>query len=402
MPTTLRANYEPPDSSELPLSTSMQGPFSEASTNGAKLDESLLLLFKEEGKQGWTDNGGIDVSMCLRGATVPNMNSNNHADNQSTTYPSILKDTAEAKRARRSAIEKKSRQRRQHILKRMREEVKYLENVYADVAAKKEARGLVQWSGLRSLSGIASMRELHQKYSELTLVAHALEEDQAALQRLLQEHEYFHKTVRRMSDERQAEDAFAIWDSGVPPCSSFRAKFRPLSMAEGYAFVRDSYAEIQKFTESENYKTTGASLMGWTDKRKYDPNCNQLQYGFTKQFPFENVERVFAETWDACLNGLKLEKLVFDCSSQSRFEVLQILNDNLVVVRRDYRLPMYSITFTSIQIIFRLQTPAGYILCLRTIGSPEIEAALESHERMFNVFHWYVLCGFVATAVQYH
>ncbi|KAH7463847.1 uncharacterized protein KRP23_13039 [Phytophthora ramorum] len=42
-------------------------------------------------------------------------------------------DAAEVKRAKRTAIEKKSRQRRQEMMKRMREEVKQLEAVYAEM-----------------------------------------------------------------------------------------------------------------------------------------------------------------------------------------------------------------------------------------------------------------------------
>lgn len=154
--------------------------------------------------------------------------------------------------------------------------------------------GLVQWRSLGSLYG-SNVGQLQQKFSELTLVVHALEQDQAALQQLLQELESFHRTER---NSRPAEDAFAIWDSGVPSSSSFTAKFRPLSMTEGYALGRESYEEIRKFTETESFETTGASFMGWTDKRKYDQNAQALLYSFTKQFPLENTEHVFAKSWN--------------------------------------------------------------------------------------------------------
>ncbi|KAL3665441.1 hypothetical protein V7S43_009476 [Phytophthora oleae] len=294
-------------------------------------------------------------------------------------------ESAEAKRARRSAIEKKSRQRRQGILNRMRQEVKQLENVYADMSKKKEGGvvGLIQW---RTLNG-SQIGELQKKFSELTLVAHALEQDQAALQKLLQEHANFNQSGS-LSEEKRAENTFAVWDSGVPPSSSYAAKFRPLSMAEGYSFVRDSYEEIRRFTENGNCKTTGASFMGWTDKRIYNQDTQALQYSFTKQFPFANAEEVFSKSWNTFLDGPELEKLAFDSSTQSRFEVLQVLNDDLLVIRRDHRMPRFPMTFTSIQIMFRLQTPTGYTLCIRTISSPDIKNALEPHELMIDVFHW--------------
>ncbi|OWY95182.1 hypothetical protein PHMEG_00034879 [Phytophthora megakarya] len=331
-----------------------------------------------------------NVQMSTPPPTAPNNLINMSGGlSPSEKEPATFKDAAEAKRAHRSAIEKKSRQRRQHILKRMQEEVIKLENKYSDMINMKEAgaTGLVQWRDLNDLHDVKE-NELQQKYSELTLVVHALEQDHAALQSLLQKHETFRRTVRGLSDERRAKDAFAIWDSGVPPSSSFAAKFRQLSMAEGYAFVRESYEEIRRFTESESYQTTGANFMGWTDKRKFDTNSGTLRYSFTKQFPFENTENVFKKSWSTFLDGLKLENLAFDHSVQSRFEVLQVLNNDLLVIRRDHRMPRYPVTFTTVQIMFRLQTPTGYTLCVRTISSPEIENALEPHESIIDVFHW--------------
>ncbi|KAI9992199.1 hypothetical protein PInf_017584 [Phytophthora infestans] len=272
----------------------------------------------------------------------------------------------------------------------MREEVKQLENMYAEMAKRKEVgipTSLKQWQGVGDVSS-TSMNELQHKYSELTLVAHALEQDQAALQNLLQEHKNSSRSISGVLDERRDEDAFAIWDSGVPPSSSFAARFRPLSMAEGYTLVRESYEEIRRFTESEDFDTTGASFMGWTDKRKFDQNSQTFEYSFTKHFPFEKTENVLAKSWRTFLDGPKLENLAFGTSAQGRFEVLQVLNDDLLIIRRDHQMPRFPMTFTSIQVLFRLQTPTGYTLCIRSIASPEIKNALEPHECSIDFFHW--------------
>ncbi|KAF4324278.1 hypothetical protein BBO99_00000212 [Phytophthora kernoviae] len=197
-----------------------------------------------------------------------------------------------------------------------------------------------------------------RKYSELSLMAHALEEDQSTLQNLLQTHEYFQQTVGVLYDQKQAEDK-DIWDSGVPPSSSFAAKFRQHSMAECYAIVRESYEHIQRFGEGEHYETTGANIMGWTDKRKYDEGSLALQYAFTKCFPLEDPEQLLMRTWDTFANGDKMEYMSFDSSVNTRFEV-----------------------------VFRLQTPTGYTLCMRTIPAPEITDAMEPHEYFYDVFHW--------------
>ncbi|EEY56930.1 uncharacterized protein PITG_10473 [Phytophthora infestans T30-4] len=260
------------------------------------------------------------------------------------------KDSVEAKRARRSAIEKKSRQRRQSILKRMRD-------------------------------------ELQQKYSELTLVAHALEEDQEDLQKLLQQHEEFQKAVRSLSDE-DMEERNRIWDTGVPPSASFKARFKTLTMAECYALVRESHEEIQRFSDAEHFETTGANFMGWTDKRKYDSRTGSLQYAFTKKFPLESPEGLLMSTWDIFLDASKFKDMSFDRSVNTRYQVLQQMNDDLRIVRRDHRIPNIEMTFATVQIIFRLQTPTGYTLCMRTIPAPEIQGVQDQHEYFYDVYHW--------------
>lgn len=246
----------------------------------------------------------------------------------------------EAKRARRSAIEKKSRMRRQNILQTMRDEVRRLEEV-------REA--------------------FYERFN---------------LQRMIQSHELFQQTVKDLSI---AQD---VWNSGVPPSSSLAVVFRQRSVAECYDIVRESYAEIERFSESDNYETTGANFMGWTDKRRFDEKTKALQYGFTKTFPLKEPEELLRKSWDMFADGPNLESMSFNGSVHTRYEVLQALNDDLLIFRRDFSVPGIPTTLVTVSIIFRLQTPSGYMLCTRTIPAPEIESALEPHECYHDIFHW--------------
>lgn len=49
----------------------------------------------------------------------------------------------------------------------------------------------------------------------------------------------------------------------------------------------------------------------------------------------------------------------------------------------------FPVALVSVQIMFRLQTPTGYALSLRTIPSPDIQRTLGPHEVWFDAFHWY-------------
>ncbi|RLN91624.1 hypothetical protein BBJ28_00020837 [Nothophytophthora sp. Chile5] len=314
-------------------------------------------------------------------------------------------DPGEAKRARRSAIEKKSRQRRQGVLRRMRDEVKQLESVYAEMAKKKnaviseygeEARYAPHdqvASGLaRRLYGqrASSIDELQQRYSELSLVAHVLEEDRAALMNLLQSHESFQHSAGALVEQRNDDDD-SIWNSGVPRSSSFAAKFRQLSVVECYAIVRESYDTIRRFDDGGDFKSTGANFMGWTDKRKYDQKTQALQYGFMKTFPLENAEELLMRTWGIFCDAASMEHMAFNASVATRSQVLQTMNDDLRLIRRDHRLPSVPMTFVTVSVIFRIQTPKGFTLCMRSIPSSDIQKTLEPHEYYYDLFHWYVL-----------
>ncbi|POM59482.1 hypothetical protein PHPALM_31786 [Phytophthora palmivora] len=367
-----------------PLSPTMERAFSEAFADMSELEKSdatVIKLEKPSEVLGFSDD---DVSIKKQ-ASSPSpealtAGSHSKSDITSMSPSGAPKDSAEAKRARRSAIEKKSRQRRQNILRRMREEVKQLEKLYHDMAQQKETRQSVGRTD-------AVVDELQQRYSDLSLVAHALEEDQQELQKLLQQHEDFQKTVRSLSDEDMEERNF-VWDTGIPPSSSFKARFTKLTMAECYALVRESYDEIKRFNNTERFETTGANFMGWTDKRKYDARSGALQYGFTKHFPLESAEGLLMKTWDMFTDGPKFKHMSFDRSVNIRYEELQQMNDDLLIVRRDHRIPNIETTFVTIQVLFRMQTPTGYTLCMRTIPAPEIQGVQDPHEYFYEVFHW--------------
>lgn len=295
-------------------------------------------------------------------------------------------DEAETKRARRSAIEKKSRQRRQTVLRRMREEVRQLENQYAEMAGKTQGPPWPHRSE-KQRGNSPTINQLQQKFSDLSLVAHALEKDHEELQTLLQQHTDFQQTVQSLSNELVGKKHH-VWNCGVPPSLSFSAMFNALSVAECYALVRKSYKEIQRFNDAKHFESTGANFMGWTDKRTCDSRTGALLYGFTKKFWLETPEELLIKTWDIMLDGLKFRNMSFDSSVTSRYEVLQELNDDLRIIRRDYRIPLVDMTFVTIQIMFRLQTPTGYTLCIRTIPAPEIQSVQDPQEHFYDFFHW--------------
>ncbi|TDH71179.1 hypothetical protein CCR75_006340 [Bremia lactucae] len=273
---------------------------------------------------------------------------------------------SELKRARRSAIEKKSRQRRNEHLRRMRDQVRKLETIIR--------QGFQGYPSCTPNDAIIPLQH------PARLVA-TLQVDHTRLVCALQ-----HRTAATRRVVR-ADNKY-VWNSGVPWSSSFLAAFRHLSVPECYALVRASYDTIQRFSTTQHYETTGVNFMGWTDKRKYDAHTRCLQYGFTKKFWHADPQMLLEKTWAIFMDGYKLEKVAFDASVSNRYEVLQQMKDDWRIVRRDHWIPRIAMTLASVQLIFRLQTHTGYLLGLRTIAVPEIQEALEPHEYFYETFHW--------------
>lgn len=278
----------------------------------------------------------------------------------------------------------------------MRDDVKFLEQQYKLLLKKKKKQvravtAQVPMMPLEDLQARAPPRtrdEVQQATAQLTMIAQALEDERSALQHLIREHDLFHKAVRASGYSDLGGGAVEIDPHGVPISSSFTAKFRKLPAADCYALVRESYETICRFDRSGKYQSFGTSFMGWTDKRKFDEVTSALNYGFTKRFPLENAEVLFLRTWDMFRDEVLMAQLSFDTSVRMRFEVIQRINDDVYIIRRDHKHPGIAMTFLTVHILFRLQTPMGYTLCMRTVPSPEIKATLEEHEIYFDVFHW--------------
>lgn len=270
----------------------------------------------------------------------------------------------------------------------MRDDVHRLECMYADLLEKKASSGEID-ALVKPSRRPRSTNDTKQLYARLSVLAQTLTDEHSHIQRLLHEHELFQQAV---AGSGICDPPVA--DHGIPISASFDAPFERLSVEDCYAIVRESHEAICRFEDSGDFVSTGASFMGWTDRRKFDEVTSALQYGFQKKYPHESAELLLLKTWDIFRDEEKMAKLSFDSSVKMKFEVLQVVNDDLYIIRRDHLHPGMSLTFLTVYILFRLHTSEGFTLCFRTIPAPEIQKALEPHEIFFDVFHW---CGFVET-----
>lgn len=111
-------------------------------------------------------------------------------------------------------------------------------------------------------------------------------------------------------------------------------------------------------------------------------------YTFVKQFRHEDPEDLLLRTWETLITEEGFRRTCFDQSVGFRLFVLQVVNDNLLVIRRDHIHPGFQFTYSTVHLLVRLQVETGFLMVLRTLHVPEVQEHLGSNEAWFDLFHW--------------
>lgn len=277
----------------------------------------------------------------------------------------------------------------QNVMKEMREELQRLQITYDEMLLQHQASSAKEGGSLNEFierwEKNHKLEDLPRLVTRLSVEIEALDDAKRNLVRLVREHELFHKALQDLRDEEAAQ----IMENGIPIGKSFAAAFDPLSPTQCYGIVRDSNNTMKRFESRSDYLSTGALFMGWTDKRRFDDETSALQYGFTKRFMHQRAEELMMKTWNIMTSDKQWAMLSFGTTAvEMTFKVLQVMNDDFVIIRRDHKHPGIAMTFLTAHVLFRIETPTGYSICFRTVPAPKIQATLEEHEVWFDVFHW--------------
>lgn len=294
------------------------------------------------------------------------------------------------KRARRSEIERQSRLRRLDELNRRREELVRLEWEYNRLAAREGLEELIcETDTAASVAIVAAkpVQEKHRIHRRIAFMVKLLNEEQNQFRKLLQEHEVFEATIRDAWRCDLTEDTAMRRASSIYNKPSFERR-EWIHPAQCFGFLRDTYELISQFDQSHDFISTGAMIMGWTDKRRIDDATGHLHYGFRKKMLGQHAETLLTKSWDVFGDAEQMWKLLVDPSVTTEFYTLQVVNDDLLIIRRDHKHPHAPMTFLTVHVLFRLQTPQGYLLCFRTIPVPDIQTTLEPHEIWFDILNW--------------
>ncbi|KAG6952613.1 hypothetical protein JG687_00012901 [Phytophthora cactorum] len=141
--------------------------------------------------------------------------------------------------------------------------------------------------------------------------------------------------------------------------------YKPLSFSESSTLVNEMYRCILSFSLNGKAISTGASIMGWEDKRLLDGTS--LKFSLRKRFLGQNPLQLMTSTWQ-CFSDPECTETKF--RGLMTLRILQRVNDDTIVALRESRSEDGAKLYRCVYILFRVRTRKGFLICVRSV-SPE-------------------------------
>jgi hypothetical protein len=300
-------------------------------------------------------------------------------------------DSDPVKRARRTAIERRSRQQRQARVKLLQDEVATLSNILDNLTLPKKlqdnARSLLKNAGLVP-PHTPPPKVLLAKMDSLAKEMRALEREHRQMQRRLYEHQNASAVIRDLVLQPAPDD----WDMNIKRWDAIsRQYFTPLTREECDRIIDDCMKTITRFSLSDDFVSSGYTLNGWVDRTRHEPSTSTLEFSFSKHVPFVDPAKQFTTYWNIFWNENEYRRVMLGLSAKYHMHVLQRISDDIVILRQDIKYPRIDVTCHHICIQFRQRTALGQVMCMRTIPVPQVQLAMPDVIWTQN-FLWYVGC----------
>jgi len=165
--------------------------------------------------------------------------------------------------------------------------------------------------------------------------------------------------------------------------------YKQLSFSESAALVNEMYRGVMAFTLSGKAISTGASIMGWEDKRLLDGT--KLKFSLRKRFPGQNAVQLMTDTWQ-CFSDPECTEAKF--RGLMTLRILQRVNDDTVVALRESQSEDGSKLYRCVYLLFRVRTRKGFIICVQSVAPERLtDPALSSISRDGKPVQWTELSG---------
>ena len=163
--------------------------------------------------------------------------------------------------------------------------------------------------------------------------------------------------------------------------------FQEISVAEARDFMVDSHRQATSFFETMQGIETGEEnkTMGWTQHQRITLD-GRMQFNFTKTMHTIGTEELVHKSWEMyCDFGLYHGIY----SSVQKLEILQKINDNTLLIRRDLQEGSSAPIFRTVFLLFRIRLSNGYLICFRSYNPGVcIEDDDDPNVQWMEMFYW--------------
>ncbi|KAI9909394.1 hypothetical protein PsorP6_014526 [Peronosclerospora sorghi] len=246
--------------------------------------------------------------------------------------------------------ERRSRRKREHTMISMKKAVAMLEAQIKTLCASEQ-------------------RDTHlikHKIATLIMEATDLANANFQLQKAIDEHQFFHSMLQIEYNHRDRMPHCAVGEA-----FSDLSSWRPLDESTCLRLMRDSFLEIEAFSTSEDFVSSGWDICGWREKRKLVGN--KVKFIFHKTFAKDCSEALAARSWEMrAVQDQATE--YFGHSLDVQVQVVQRIENNVVVVRRKIKHPVDKWVHYTIYLLFRTKTRDGHLVCIRDMNPKDTDA----------------------------
>jgi hypothetical protein len=161
-----------------------------------------------------------------------------------------------------------------------------------------------------------------------------------------------------------------------------RRHYEPLTHDEWDEMTARNLREMEAAGAEADYESTGAVVLGWSDKRKVDYESGVTKFVLSKAFPQLEALAFRDRTWDKLLLEETHQQL-FHAAVSIRTQVLQRVDDNGVVMHRVMFNPVTGGVVHAIEATMRVRYGRELLLFQRTLDhNAAFECVPKSHNWM--------------------
>ncbi|KAF1321149.1 hypothetical protein FI667_g11998, partial [Globisporangium splendens] len=185
-------------------------------------------------------------------------------------------------------------------------------------------------------------------------------------------------------------------DFKIPDYVKFRHSFgtihfKPLSDDEAREIMVDSHHQATSFFESMRLAGAGneqEKTMGWTQHQRITSD-GRVQFNFTKRIFTIGTEELVEKSWEMYCD-FELYHGIY--ASVQKLEILQTINEDTLLIRRDLQEGVTAPIFRTIFLLFRIKLENGYLICFRS-HNPEVYVDDEDDPNVqwMDMFYWLMI-----------